>query len=343
MNQPHEQLETKIMEVRIKGKMVPVPSVTIEGQTVLALGKWMRLASVHDEHWLEGEAFKDPAVAIEKLKQQKFPADVFTFSQKLPNVNPRFSYRMDWDNIAAIPLTNYSDWWENRIPQESRKNVRRAGRRGLVVRAAEFNDELIRGITSIYNETPFRQGKPFPKFGMDFNAVKADVSQILDRSQFIGAYHENELVGFVKMIFMGQVAGILSINSLNGHFDKRPTNALVAKAVEIACEKRMTHLCYGRYTYGNKSASPLTEFKRRNGFAKVLLPRYYVPLTLKGRLIVMLNLHRGLIGILPGGCVDFLIKLRALAFKTASNFSKRGTRIENAETDGESPKQAENA
>src|SRR5262249_55965372 len=31
----------------------------------------------------------------------------------------------------------------------------------------------------------------------------------------------------------------------------------------------------------------------------VLMPRYYVPLTVKGRICMMLNLHRGWMGILP--------------------------------------------
>lgn len=324
-------VDSKPMQIRIKGKQVMVPSICIENRTVLALGKWIRTAVVHDENWVEGEVIKDPEAAVAKLKKAKFKADVFTFSQKFPDIKPKYAYRMEWDNVASIPLSTYSDWWEKRLPQESRKNVRRAGKRGAVARRASLDDKLVQGITEIYNETPFRQGKRFPKYGMDFVAVKADVSQILERSEFIGAYCGDELIGFIKLVYIGKVASILSINSKNQHFDKRPTNILMAKAVEISCEKGMTHLLYGRYTYGNKASSPLTEFKRRNGFEKVLVPRYYIPLTLRGRTSLLLNIHRGLLGLLPTGVVDFLVKMRALFFQ---KFSKGEEKAQGSERDG---------
>jgi len=291
---------------------VTVPTVRVENRLVLALGRWVRIAVVHDENWAEGEVIKDPTGAVSQLKAAKFKVDVFTFSQKFPNIKPKYDFHMEWDNVAAVPLTTYSDWWENRLPQETRKNVRRSAKRGVTVRSVPLDDGLVQGITEIYNETPFRQGKPFPKYGLDVAAVKADVSQILERSEFLAAHSDDELIGFVKLVYIGNTGSILSINAKNRHFDKRPTNALMAKAVEVCCQKRMTHLLYGRYTYGNKTSSPLTEFKRRNGFEKILVPRYYIPLTLRGRLILRTRLHRGLIGVLPTWLVDLLIKTRAL-------------------------------
>lgn len=308
-------------EISLRGKLVKVPALEVEDRTVLALGRWVRLASIHDEVWLEGDGVRDPKAAVARIAGA-LPADIFTFAQKLPDTKPKYPYPMEWDNVAAIQLTTYNEWWENMIPQESRKNVRRAGRRGVTSRVAELDDEFIRGIVEIYNETPIRQGKPFPKYGQDFNAVKRDVAQLLDRSIFIGAYHGTELIGFIKLVFIGKVASILSINSKNCHFDKRPTNILMAKAVEIAAERGMTHLIYGRYAYGNKAASPLTEFKRRNGFVQIDLPRYYIPLNWRGKLMMSVNAHRGLVGMLPSGLVDFLVKARAWFFET---FSRRSS------------------
>jgi len=328
-------MATGFKEISLRGKMVKVPAVEVEDRTVLALGRWVRMASIHDEVWLEGDGVRDPEAAIVKLTG-KLPADIFTFAQKLPDTQPKYAYRMEWDNIAAIPLTTYNDWWENKIPQESRKNVRRAGRRGVTSRVAELDDEFIRGIVEIYNETPIRQGKPFPKYGQDFQAVKRDVAQLLDRSVFIGAYHGTELIGFIKLVFIGKVASILSINSKNCHFDKRPTNILMAKAVEIAVERGMTHLIYGRYAYGNKAASPLTEFKRRNGFMQIDLPRYYIPLNWRGRLLMLVNAHRGLVGMLPAWLADFLVKARAWVYGLRSRGGGSGAAKpetdENAET-----------
>jgi hypothetical protein len=60
----------------------------------------------------------------------------------------------------------------------------------------------------------------------------------------------------------------------------------------------MSHLIYGEFVYYDPD-STLTEFKRRNGFEPVLLPRYYIPLTLRGRIALKLGLHRGLAGNIP--------------------------------------------
>ena len=73
-------------------------------------------------------------------------------------------------------------------------SMRRAAKRGTTVRTGELDDELIRGITEIYNETPFRQGKKFPHYGKDFATLKKEISTLLDPSEFIGAYFENELI-----------------------------------------------------------------------------------------------------------------------------------------------------
>ena len=88
-------------------------------------------------------------------------------------------------------------------------------------------------------------------------------------------------------------------------------NALIAKAVEVCQDKGVEYLVYSKFTFGNKKTSQLTEFKRRNGFEQMDFVRYYVPLTLKGKLAVKLKLHRGLLGILPSGLIDFLWRVRS--------------------------------
>ena len=73
------------------------------------------------------------------------------------------------------------------------------------------------------------------------------------------------------------------------------TNALIAKAVEVCAEKQAPYLVYGSIDYGKKGSTSLADFKRHNGFEKINLPRYYVPLTLKGRIALNSNFHKGLI------------------------------------------------
>jgi len=199
--------------------------------------------------------------------------------------------------------------WEG-LPQESRKHVRKSVKLGVQVRVVECDDEFAKGVTAIYNETPFRQGRPFSKYHYDLQTVKSELVQLRERSEYIGAYLNDTLIGFIKIVYLGPVASILSILSRADQYDKKVTNALLAKAVEVSCAKSKTHLLYGAYVYGNKTSSPMTEFKRRNGFVQILVPRYYIPLTFKGRICYRLGIHRGLIGILPEPLIGRLQKLR---------------------------------
>ena len=58
------------------------------------------------------------------------------------------------------------------------------------------------------------------------------------------------------------------------------------------------------------SDDSLAEFKRRCGFEKTRVPRYFVPLTLKGRLALKFGVHRGWKESIPAGIKGRLKKLR---------------------------------
>jgi len=51
--------------------------------------------------------------------------------------------------------------------------------------------------------------------------------------------------------------------------------------------------------YGNKEGDSLTNFKEINGFERVDLPRYYVPLTPLGKIALKFGLHHKLMDQLP--------------------------------------------
>jgi len=80
--------------------------------------------------------------------------------------------------------------------------------------------------------------------------------------------------------------------------------------MEISAQKGVSYFVYGNYIYGNKKDSSLVEFKRRNGFEQVDFPRYYIPLTWKGKIYVALRLYRGAVGLLPGPVLNRLLKIR---------------------------------
>lgn len=309
------------VEASLRGTCVKVPVRDINGRTVAVTGRWIRISSIHDEDWLENE-LEDPELYINRLKEQgswDFKADIFTFAQRLPETKPRYPYPMEWNNVAAICLNSPKDWWENKLPQETRKNVRRSAKRGVITKVTQFNDDLVRGILEIYRESPIRQGIPFWHYRKGFDAVKRENATYLDRSTFIGAYYKDELIGFMKIVYVGKVAAMMQFLSKISHYDKRPTNALIAKAVEHCAKKGVSYLTYGKYTYGNKEKSTLTEFKRRNGFEEFRVPRYYVPLTAKGKMCIALKLHRDLVGILPERLIYPLWSLRRMWYKLAAS------------------------
>jgi hypothetical protein len=308
-------------EIRIKGKDISVPSAQIDGKTVIATGNWFKKAAVHDEELLEGEAIVDPESFIARLKQSGLNTDLFTFAQQLPDITPRFTYHLEWDNLAVIPITTYSHWWKKQAESSVQRAVRKAAKLGVVVKRANLDDTFVNGIVGINNETPIRQGMAFWHYKKSSDAVRRENSTYADRNIFVAAYYRDELIGFMRITYVGKVAHILQILTMMQHFDKRPANALIAKAVEVCEQEGMTHLTYCNYTYKDPK-STLTEFKRRNGFEKVLLPRYYVPLTRKGRMALRLGFHHGLAAQIPKPLVRQLLKIRSFWYGLRSKTVK---------------------
>jgi hypothetical protein len=71
----------------------------------------------------------------------------------------------------------------------------------------------------------------------------------------------------------------------------------------------MSHFIYGQFVYYDPDSS-LTEFKRRNGFESISLPRYYVPLNIKGKIALASRLHRGIAANTPKSIFRLSRKLR---------------------------------
>lgn len=305
-------------EVSVKGTKIEVPSVIIDGRTVISSGRWLKIATVRDEDLVEGETLANPDSFISDLKQSGLKADLFTFSQRPPDVSPKYGYYMEWDNLAVIPITTFSHWWDNRVESSVRRAVRKASKQGLIVKVAPFDDEFVRGIVSINDETPMRQGRPFWHYGKDFEIVKTENSTYADRNVFLGAYYENELVGFIRLTRVGSIWSVIQILGKAKHFDKRPVNALIAKAVEYCEQTGATHLMYCNYVY-NDPKSSLTEFKRRNGFEQLLVPKYFVPVSAKGKLALSLGIHNGLVRRLPKPLITRLLQLRTRWYERKMN------------------------
>lgn len=309
------------IEISIKGKWVAVPAVDINGNIFVITGSWLRMAELYDEEWLEKE-LADPEFCARTLKGLSEPrADMFSFTQKFPDVAPRYPYYFEPMSLAVLDVEDFKRWWEA-LPQETRKNVRRSEKRGVVVRVQKFDDEVVRGIADVQNESPIRQGRKYPHYGKTLDQVRRDHSSFADRSDFICAYSGDEFIGFLKLVYRGELASILQLNSKIAHYDKRPSNALLAKAVELSSAKRVSHVTYGRFNYGNKNDSSLRDFKIRNGFRDCSVPRYYVPLTMWGQFCLRVKLYRPLMDILPRGVINTFTRTRAKLYAHRASMSR---------------------
>src|SRR5258705_8315296 len=112
------------------------------------------------------------------------------------------------------------------------------------------------------------------------------------------------------MVWDTRTAAIMQIVSKMEHRDKRTNNALLSEAVRLCAERGVGHLLYERFVYGKKVDSSLSRFKRENGFVRMDVPCYYVPLTTKGRVALSLGLHKSLKDRLPQRVAGPLLELR---------------------------------
>jgi hypothetical protein len=123
------------------------------------------------------------------------------------------------------------------------------------------------------------------------------------------------MIGYCKVVWDKETAAIMQVLSMTRHYDTRPNNALIAAAVRECCSRNVHYLLYEHYEYGTKSDSSLTRFKRDNGFARMDVPKYFIPLTVKGRLALMFGLHKDLKERLPGWLWTWLVDMRARWYK----------------------------
>lgn len=298
------------LEVSVRGEWVAVPAVRLHGHAIVTHGRWLKIAAVHDEEWLESP-LNDPYAIIAVLRD--LPAaerpDIFTFAQRAPESAPRYDFPMEWESLAVASFRSFDEWW-NEVPRETRKNIRRAEKRGVTIATHAFDEDLIRGIATIQNECPVRQGRRYQHFGKTPEQVRRDHRSFLERSDFVTAHFEGQMIGVLKLVYCGEVASILQLNSLMAHYDKRPANALLSKAVELCAARDIRQLVYGKFNHGNKRDSGLREFKVRHAFHNLLVPRYYVPLTVLGKASVRMKLYRNLHHILPGWMIQAGLDLR---------------------------------
>ena len=222
--------------------------------------------------------------------------DILTFLERkwcCPIPNPPSTWIKTDDNVGLLEIKDYESWWSD-IGKKTRNMVRRAEKSGIKIAVVQPSEKFAEGIWKIYNETPIRQERGFPHYGEPLETVAGNMFAA-QNSTFIGAFLQEELVGFIQIIYGDNIAIISQILSMQKHWDKAVNNALLAKAVEVCASKGVRWLMYGRI--GNHPS--LDRFKESNGFVKFPITRYYVPVTGRGRVAIRLGLHREFKDALP--------------------------------------------
>jgi hypothetical protein len=292
--------------IYFKGVPVTFDIVEVKGQKFTISGRFLNTArlGVETTEWLED--VDDPAAVVEFLKSSPAKADMLRFWQRIPDSEAKYEYYKEWGHIAAIPVTTYAHWLEKQISPKARNKIRKAQKQGVVTSEVEFNDEFVREMMVILNQSPLRRGRPFWHYGKDFETVKRETGLDMTESIFIDARFQGELIGFIKLYFADRYAMITMILDKTAHRDKAPMNGMIAKVVEVCAARGVPFITYTVWRRGD-----LGKFQASNGFEKIPVPEYFVPLTWKGRLALRLRLHKGLKPLIPEWAMDQYLALRA--------------------------------
>lgn len=283
-------------------------------------GRLIRIARLDGEKYNSPD---DPELIVDGLRKCGSRIDIFTFLQNGLETEPKYRYPMEWDNLAVLPVSTFDHWWTHQIRSFPRNRARQAEKKGVVLREVPVDDTLFKGIVEIYNECPIRQGKPFPYYGMSLEGARVYASTFLDRSIYVGAFLGDSMIGFIKLVTdeSRTRACLVHILSMVKHKDKAPTNALIAAAVRCCADRGIASLVYERFSYGKKKEDSLSHFKEVNGFARVDLPRYYVPLTPLGRAAFRLGMHHRIVDHLPESLTAKFRDLRRAWYSRGSQSS----------------------
>ena len=279
------------------------------GKDIRVRGRLIRIAHLDGDKYTFPE---NPEAMLAGVRKCGMRIDLFTFLQKPPDTSPKYAYPMEWDNLAVLPVSTFDHWWTHQIRSLPRNRARQAEKKGVALREVAFDKALLQGICDIYNECPIRQGKRFPHYGMDLERAREYAGTFPDRSIWIGAFLGNRMIGFAKLVTdeTRTQACIVHVLSLIQQKDKAPTNALIAQAVRSCANRGISYLVYEHFSYGKKQGDSLTHFKEVNGFQRIDLPRYYVPLTGLGRTAFRLGLHHRIVDCVPEWVLRRLRELR---------------------------------
>ena len=274
----------------------------IGNKQVAVSGKIFRTARLRHE-WCD--FLDDPHAAIQEVQHTPCFADVFTFVQEIGDEQRSYSFYNEPTSLAVLSVSTYQKWWDE-MGFKARNKVRKGQKSGVELRVIELDQDFAKGVEGIYNETPVKQGRRFYHYGKTADEIKEELSSFLARCILVGAYYQNELVGFMKLFRSKNVLRTIHIIAKVSHRNKCVMDALIAKAVELCAQEKIENLHYGSWSEGG-----VGDFRAKHGFQRVEVPRYFVPLSIRGKLMLRFKLHRPIRDRLPKSWVGPLRDLRA--------------------------------
>jgi len=123
----------------IKGQPAKLECLTIDGQVYTITKGPATVVSLEDE-WYED--VKHPEAVIAALSEAEFKPDIFTFWQRIPDTEPKYSYPMEWESLAALPITTAEEWFAKKVSSRLRSQIRKAKKDGLEIRETAYDDDL---------------------------------------------------------------------------------------------------------------------------------------------------------------------------------------------------------
>src|SRR5436190_4490301 len=108
------------------------------GKDVKIQGRLIRIAYPELDKY---ELLDDPEAMLEGLRRCGIRIDLFTFMQIIPEASPKYSYPMEWDNLAVLEISSFEHWWNHQIRSFPRNRARQAEKKGVSIREVPFRSE----------------------------------------------------------------------------------------------------------------------------------------------------------------------------------------------------------
>ena len=127
-------------------------------------GRLFRVGAIRDEFWHDPKNIPEPANVVARLAGVAGRVDVFSFGRGLYPTTRSYGYRHSLVNLAVASFDSYNSW-RKQINKGAKSALKSALKSGVRTQLVPYDDDLVKQIHAIYNETPCRHGKMFLHYG----------------------------------------------------------------------------------------------------------------------------------------------------------------------------------